>query len=73
MRNNWFVGFALLLMGCAGGEGFGLERKLAHFWSSSPADLGLAPETRGISAEGQPLDLVSYRGKVVLLHFWHST
>jgi hypothetical protein len=31
-----------------------------------------APPTEGISGEGQTLRLSDYRGKVVLLCFWHA-
>jgi hypothetical protein len=43
------------------------------FHSQAPHEGALAPTTRGIDAAGQPLDLGQYRGKVVLLSFWHST
>ncbi len=38
----------------------------------APRDGGPAPPTRGVDGAGQPLDLETFRGKVVLLSFWHS-
>jgi hypothetical protein len=43
------------------------------FRGQAPRDGSAAPPTRGIDVAGQPLDLGEYRGKVVLLGFWHSS
>ena len=32
----------------------------------------LAPPVEGADAEGRPVRLADYKGRVVLLHFWHS-
>jgi hypothetical protein len=41
--------------------------------NQAPREGALAPSTRGVDAAGQPRDLGEYRGKVVLLTFWHGT
>jgi hypothetical protein len=73
MRYTMFLGFALLLTGCVGGDGSNFEQKIAAWWPRILGDFERAPQTRGVDAEGRPLDLANYHGKVVLLHFWHST
>jgi hypothetical protein len=43
-------------------------------WGADALEAGhRAPPLEGADAEGRPMRLEDYRGRVVLLHFWHAS
>ena len=41
-----------------------------HWWQTRPLASGTAPELKGVSVNGEPLELEELRGNSVLVHFW---
>jgi cytochrome oxidase Cu insertion factor (SCO1/SenC/PrrC family) len=66
-------GVLLLLMGAALTGCLAESTRTTRSSSHKPSDANrLGVEITGIDADGEPMQLSDYRGKVVLLDFWAS-
>ena len=57
---GWPLNLVLILVIVAG----------VQWWKGRPLASGEAPTLRGVTLEGQTLNLADYRGRPVLVHFW---
>ena len=83
MRRTLLAALAVgvLATGCTGSGGVGNGAVVSPQLKTSgqlptgvfrPADRAAAPALSGTTLAGRPLDVASYRGKVVVLNFWAS-
>ena len=75
VRSSVWIGLLSVgLAGCDSGTPGRRDRPLPNGSVVAGFDRGdLAPDIEGTDADGKPFKLSDYRGKVVLLKFWHST
>lgn len=75
LRSSLWIGLlSFAITGCDAGTPARRQRALPNGTAVVGFDRGdLAPDIEGTDADGKPFKLSDYRGKVVLLKFWHST